>query len=244
MTALNVTAAVPAPGHAAGLRTPSSGSKNCLGASGFLGGSRAFSARVGSGSQAGQRGALVIQMAATKEKKSRDLNILKSFIESENTMLVAGFAYEGLSVKNMQKFRNELPEGAHLVVAKNTLMVKATEGTPYESISQCCTGMNAWLFVDENIAPCVKGINKLTKEWKKEGLEVDFSGAVLDGKFIAPTEMKPLESLPTKKDLIQKIAVCVKQVPTKVARGTKGVSSKLAYGVKAIADGESDLISA
>ena len=32
---------------------------------------------------------------------------------------------QGMSVKNMIDFRRQLPAGAHLVVAKNTLMVKA-----------------------------------------------------------------------------------------------------------------------
>ena len=35
-------------------------------------------------------------------------------------------------------------------------MCKATEGTKWEAISGCATGMNAWLFVDENIAPAIK----------------------------------------------------------------------------------------
>lgn len=147
-------------------------------------------------------------------------------------------------VKNMIKFRRELPEGAHLLVTKNTLMVKASEGTKWESISECATGMNAWLFVDENIAPAIKSVNGLKKDWAKAGVEVEFTGAVLDGKFVEPSGITALEKLPTKKDLITMVAVGIKQVPTKLARATKGVPTKLAYGVKAIADGESDLISA
>ena len=54
-----------------------------------------------------------------------------------------------MQVKEMIKFRRALPEGANLLVTKNTLMVKASEGTKWEPISECCTGMNAWLFVDE-----------------------------------------------------------------------------------------------
>lgn len=67
-------------------------------ASGFYGNASAFS-RVGSGNRAGQRGALVVQMAASKEKKARDLSLLKGMLEKEETMLVAGFRYEGLPVR-------------------------------------------------------------------------------------------------------------------------------------------------
>jgi len=187
---------------------------------------------------------LVVQNAASKEKKRRDMETLTALLNRDETMLVAGIKYQGLTVKEMIRFRRELPEGSHLVVAKNTLMVKASENTKFATIAECATGMNAWLFVDENVAPCVKGIKKLTKDWQKDGLEVDFAGAVLDGKYIQPQDMGALEKLPTKKDLMAKIAGCVKQVPTKIARGTKGVPLNLAYGAKAIADGESDLVSA
>ena len=144
----------------------------------------------------------------------------------------------------MIKFRRQLPEGAHLLVTKNTLMVKASEGTKWEPISECCTGMNAWLFVDENIAPAIKSVKALQKDWKKGGIEVEFTGAVLDGKFVDTNGIDALEKLPTKKDLITMVAVGIKQVPTKLARATKGVPSNIAYGVKAIADGKSDIIQA
>ncbi len=147
-------------------------------------------------------------------------------------------------VKNMIKFRQELPQGAHLLVTKNTLMVKASEGTKWEAISECATGMNAWLFVDENISPAIKVVKSLQKDWKKDGVEVDFTGAVLDGKFIDSAGISALEKLPTKKDLITMVALGIKQVPTKLARGSNGVPLKLAHGVKAIADGKSDIVSA
>jgi len=88
-----------------------------------------------------------------------------------------------------------------------------------------------------------RSLDHWQKIGKKEGAEIDFTGAVLDEKFLSPSELKPLESLPTKMDLIQKIAVGLKQVPTKVARGTKQIPSRIGYGVRAIANSESDLIS-
>lgn len=58
----------------------------------------AFAARVSGSKGAGERGSLVIRMAATKQKKNRDLNMLKGMLENEETLLVAGFRYQGLSV--------------------------------------------------------------------------------------------------------------------------------------------------
>ena len=130
------------------------------------------------------------------------------------------------------------------MVAKNTLLRKALEGTAFEPLSECSTWMNAWVFVDENVAPTMKAVKALTKVWNKAGKEVAFTGACMDGQFIAANKIEPLENLPTKIDLITKIAVGIKQVPTKLARGTKGNANKLGYAAKAIAEGKSDLIQA
>jgi large subunit ribosomal protein L10 len=144
----------------------------------------------------------------------------------------------------MITLRRSLPEGSHLVVAKNTLLRKAVEGTKFEPMAQATTGMNAWLFVDENVAPTMKAIKALSKGWEKAGKQVGFNGACMDGQFLGPAAIAPLENLPTKLDLITKIAVGIKQVPTKLARGTKGNANKLGYAVKAISEGKSEIISA
>ena len=79
---------------------------------------------------------------------------------------------------------------------------------------------------------------------KSKGMELQWNGGVMDGKFVKPADITKLESLPTKKQLIGQIAGAIKQVTTKVARGVNGVALKTAYGVKAIADGKSELIKA
>ena len=45
-----------------------------------------------------QRGGLVIQMAATKEKKNADLARLTEFLNTDETLVVAAVNYKGLSV--------------------------------------------------------------------------------------------------------------------------------------------------
>jgi ribosomal protein L10 len=94
-------------------------------------------------------------------------------------------------------------------------------------------------------ARSIKAFNDMAKAVKKaKGMELQWNGAVMDGKFVKPKDIAKLESLPTKKQLIGQIAGAIKQVTTKVARASNGVSLKMAYGVKAIADGKSELIKA
>jgi large subunit ribosomal protein L10 len=91
----------------------------------------------------------------------------------------------------------------------------------------------------------IKAFNDMAKSVKKaKGMELTWNGGVMDGKFVKPADIAKLESLPTKKQLIGQIAGAIKQVTTKVARGTNGVALKMAYGVKAIADGKSEIVKA
>jgi hypothetical protein len=73
-------------------------------AAGFTGSTTAFVTRGRSRSNApGKRGSLVVQMAASKEKKSRDLDMLKGMLSNDDTLLVAGFRFQGLSVRKLGK---------------------------------------------------------------------------------------------------------------------------------------------
>ena len=87
-----------------------------------------------------------------------------------------------------------------MLVAKNTLVGKAIEGTPWEALKPCMKGMNAWLFVhSEEIPAALKPYRTFQRERKLE--DNDFTGAVFEGKFYAPAEFKALETLPTRAEI-------------------------------------------
>ena len=67
-----------------------------------------------------KRGSLVVQMAASREKKQRDINMLKGMLSNDDTLLVAGFRFQGLSIRNFiespttrttRRITNSLPPG-------------------------------------------------------------------------------------------------------------------------------------
>lgn len=50
------------------------------------------------------------------------------------------------------------------------------------------------------------------------------------------SKWKSLEKIPTKEELLVKIAVGIKANPTKIASGLRAIPTKLAYGVKALSE--------
>lgn len=107
-------------------------------------------------------------------------------------------------MKQFQDLRRSLPETTKLIVAKNTLVYKAIEGTPWEALKPCMTGMNAWLFVHtEEIPAAIKPYRDFQKERKLD--DNDFSGAVFEGQFFGPGDFKKLETMPTRAEIYAKL---------------------------------------
>eukprot|EP00951_Prasinocladus_malaysianus_P025424 scaffold222922_cov19-Prasinocladus_malaysianus.AAC.1 len=83
-----------------------------------------------------------------------------------------------------------------------------------------------------------KDIKKDFKANKETGPSAEITGGVMEGKFLDEAAVLRLESMPTKKDLMQKTAIGVKMVPTKIARGVRAVPQQLVQAVKQLSDEE------
>jgi large subunit ribosomal protein L10 len=180
--------------------------------------------------QVARRGSLQISNALSRVKKEARVANAKELLEKAT--FVAGIAYKGLSVKQMEQLRRKLPPSTTLLVTKNKLLSKAIDdgNTKYESLKPLLKGMNVWMFVEgEEFGSAIKPWRELQKEYK---LEQDFIGGCLDGNYVGPGDFESVEKMPTKLELITKIAMLVKAVPTKLARSVKAVPQKVALSTK------------
>lgn len=140
----------------------------------------------------------IIKSAISRTKKEETVEVVKT--ELENCHLIAAIKYTGFTVKQFQDLRRSMPESTKLIVAKNTLVFKAVEGTPWEALKPCMKGMNAWLFVhSEEVPAAIKPYRTFQREKKLE--ENDFTGAVFEGKYYGPDDFKVLENLPTRAEI-------------------------------------------
>ncbi|RYR76804.1 hypothetical protein Ahy_A01g001343 isoform A [Arachis hypogaea] len=79
-----------------------------------------------------------ITAAISRTKKEATVETVKQ--QLENCYLLAGINYKGFTVKQFQELRKSLPETTKLLVAKNTLVYKAVEGTRWETLKPCMKG--------------------------------------------------------------------------------------------------------
>lgn len=145
---------------------------------------------------------LRISAAISRSKKEETVETVKQ--QLDNCYLLAGIKYKGFTVKQFQDLRRSLPETSKLIVAKNTLVLKAIEGTSWEALRPCMKGMNVWLFVhSEEIPAAIKPYRDFQKEKKLE--DNDFTGAVFEGKYYGPDDFKALETMPSRAEIYAKM---------------------------------------
>ncbi|NP_001311729.1 large ribosomal subunit protein uL10c [Nicotiana tabacum] len=173
---------------------------------------------------------LTIRSAISRTKKEETVETVKQ--QLEDCYLLAGIGYKGLTVKQFQELRSQLPDTTKLLVAKNTLVLKAIEGTKWEALKPCMKGMNAWLFVhSEEIPAALKPYRTFQKEKKLE--ENDFTGAVFEGKFYGPEEFKALETLPTRAEIYAQLLGSLKGPASAVVGTIQAPARNLVMVLKA-----------
>ncbi|EIE19579.1 hypothetical protein COCSUDRAFT_58328 [Coccomyxa subellipsoidea C-169] len=198
--------------------------------------------------QASQRGCRqsLVECAISRATKEKRVAELEEALR--NSTVAFGVRYNKVNVKNLEAFRRSLPAEAKMYVAKNTLLSLAADRV--EGWSELKKGIkleNAWVFApEEAISSSVKAfldfekklLEPIPKAERSKFQLTDVTGGAMSGSFLDGEQVRKLEKMPTKKELITAIAVMVKKVPTKVAVAIKQVPTKLAYGIKALADGD------
>ncbi|KAK9070476.1 hypothetical protein SSX86_010878 [Deinandra increscens subsp. villosa] len=182
------------------------------------------------GHRKSNRQPLTIRSAISRTKKEETVETVKQ--QLQNCHLIAGINYKGFTVQQFQQLRTTFPETTKLIVAKNTLVEKAIEGTEWESLKPCMKGMNAWLFVhSEEIPAAIKPYRSFQKEKKLE--DNDFSGGVFEGKYYPPEEFKALETMPSRAEVYAKLLGSLKGPATSVVGTLQAPARNLVLTLKA-----------
>lgn len=167
--------------------------------------------------------------ATTLDGKKETVAAVKELLESSEMIMTVPAS--GIKVSQVQAMRRSLPEGTTVKVVKNKLMKRAVEGTDYEAATEMLAGANMWFFIEEDIGGSVKSWNQFTKETGKKETHT-ILGGVMDGTVYDATGVDAISKLPSKLELIARIAGSINAVPTKVARVIKAPGMKVARAIK------------
>jgi large subunit ribosomal protein L10 len=165
----------------------------------------------------------------TKKKQIAD-DLQKRFSKSTLVILTD---YKGLDVASLNVLRRKL-RGANTEyqVAKNSLLVRASEGNDVSLIREHFKGPSAIaLGYDDPVAPA-----KVLTDFLKENKNFEIKVGVLNGKVVSSDGIKALSSLPSREVLLAQLLATMNAVPTSLVTALSDVPRRLMNVLQAIKD--------
>lgn len=156
---------------------------------------------------------------------------LSSKFEKAKFAVVAD--YRGLKVSTFEELRRELKKNnAEIRVAKNTLLRRAVQGTPFEVMSSQLKGTTAvTVSYEDPVAPA-----KILTEFVKNHPEFVLRTGVLEGKELSADDLKALSSLPSKEVLLATLLSTMNAVPTSFVQVLSAIPRSFLYALQALKD--------
>ena len=139
-------------------------------------------------------------MAVTRAEKETELQNLAAEFTAASTAIVVD--YKGLNVPAVTELRNQLRGvKAKYKVVKNTLAIRASKGTAFESLEKHFVGTTAVAYTEADAVALAKALTT----FMKGAPALQIKAAVVQGQAIKPAEVTELASLPGKPELYAKL---------------------------------------
>lgn len=169
-------------------------------------------------------------MGKTLEEKKAIVADLKEVLDESSLALIID--YQGLSVAQISDLRKRMrPSGTVCKKAKNTLMRLAVKDDQrWEPMTDFLQDSSVFLLVKEEMKEAIKAYEDFQKATKK----TEIRGGVLDGQALTQDDIKALKELPSKQELMARLAGGIQAVSTKLAVGLNAVPTKLAVGINEV----------
>ncbi|MDR2441476.1 MAG: 50S ribosomal protein L10 [Planctomycetaceae bacterium] len=139
--------------------------------------------------------------------------------------------------KNKNLRANLASKGINLMVIKNSLARRATEGTPLAAAFQNMTGSYALCWGSSDIVSLAKELVKLTKDKTLQGFEI--KGAVLDGEALGPEQTVEVSKWPTREEQISILLGQIIGIGAKLSGQFIAIGGALASQIAKLAENNS-----
>ena len=162
-------------------------------------------------------------MASEKIIKAKEEEVKKLAEKMKDASLVLLVDYRGIDVANDTVLRKSVREiGADYSVIKNNITRRALKECGIDTLDEALTGPTAVIIAQEEYLPALKAIYKFAKanDYYK------IKAGVLDGKVSSVEELSTLAQLPSREELIAKLAGCLLANVSKLAATLDAVRVK------------------
>lgn len=152
---------------------------------------------------------------ANKEIIAKKEEMVKNLAdELKASQLVLVVDYKGTSVEDDTKLRKDLREAkGNCKVVKNNILRRALKANGEEGLEDILVGPNAVVLAEENYLDPLKVIYKFTKSHDNYKIK----GGFIEGKLMSVEEITTLAQLPSREELLSKLAGSLLQTIAKFA---------------------------
>ncbi|HET9709453.1 MAG TPA: 50S ribosomal protein L10 [Gemmatimonadales bacterium] len=139
-------------------------------------------------------------MKATKAQKQETVTALVGRLQRSSTIYLADFT--GLNVAKATDLRRKLrAAGVDYVVVKNTLAKRALDQAAITGLSEHLAGPTALVLAGQDPVSAAKVLTDFAKEHERPAIRV----GLVEGKTVAPDQVKRLATLPSKTELLAQL---------------------------------------
>jgi large subunit ribosomal protein L10 len=170
-------------------------------------------------------------MNKVRTAKVATVDELKAKVDSTSTAVVT--EYRGMTVAQISTLRRQLRTlDADYKVFKNTLVLRAIQGTSVAPLEEFLVGPTAIAFVNGDVSAVAKAL----RDFAKATPTLVVKGGVLDGKALSLKDLTALADLPSRDVLLARFAGLLASPMTTMAGLLKAIPQNLAYGLSALID--------
>ena len=162
-----------------------------------------------------------------KDEKKQKAEALHQELEKSRTVILSGF--EGITVAQDFQLRRKIAQvGAKYKVVKNSLIERASQGTPLEPAAKALKGTTSLAYTQADPV----ALAKVLSAYAKENPLLRFKSGVVEGRVVSMADLSVVANLPAREELLSKALFLMKAPARTVAMALAGVGRKLAVVVQ------------
>lgn len=169
-----------------------------------------------------------------RSEKTEVVKELKKVFKESGSIILLDF--KNVNVPDITELRRKVRESdSDYRVVKNTLALRAVEGTAINEIKEHFEGPTAIAYTEDNVV----GLAKALRDFIKVHPGMSFKVGVLDGQVVSDEQVSSLADMPSKEELLAKLLFLMNAPLTQLARALKSPVQKLAYLLKQLEENKS-----
>jgi large subunit ribosomal protein L10 len=162
-----------------------------------------------------------------KGEKRQKAEALHQELEKSRTVILAGF--EGITVAQDFELRRRIAQvGAKYKVVKNSLIERASQGTPVEPAARELSGTTSLAYTQEDPV----ALAKVLTAYAKENPLIKFKSGVVEGRVVSMADLSIVANLPAKEELLSRALFLINSPARRLAWTLSGVARNIVFVIQ------------